>query len=209
MVIDAFLTAAERAEVVIYRPEIAERWNEASALDGHTIGSLTAHLARSVFTVQRYMAAPVASGKPTTAAGYLVAVLGDADPVDSDVHRGVRERARDEATAGHAELCARFARARHDLADTLPACDPTQPITVLDGVVLPLEEYIRSRIVELVIHLDDLCLSVGSEPPDDLYAAFDIAAAVLVQVAVRRNGPWATLRSLARRERHPSAIRAL
>ena len=207
--IDAFLSAAERAEIVVNRPEIAERWNEPSALVGHTIGSLTAHLARSVFTVQRYLAAPVGSGEPTTAAGYLVAVLGDADPMDSDVHRGVRERARDEAAAGHADLCARFAQARVDLSETLPGRDPKQLITVLDGVVLPLEEYIRSRIVEMVIHLDDLCVSVGVEPPDDLDAAFDIAAAVLVHVAVRRTGPWATLRSLARRERHPSAIRAL
>lgn len=207
--IDAFLGAAERAEMVVNRPEIAERWNEPSALDGHTIGSLAAHLARSLFTVQRYLEAPAGSGAPTAAAGYLVTVLGDADPMDSDLHRGVRERARDEASAGHAELCARFARARHDLAETLPACDLTQLITVLDGIVLPLGEYLQSRIVELVIHLDDLCVSVGVEPPDDLDAAFDIAAAVLVQVAVRRTGPWATLLSLARRERHPSAIRAL
>ncbi len=209
MVIDAFLHAAERAEMVVNRPEIAEQWNEPSALDGHTIGSLAAHLARSVFTVQRYLDAPAGSGEPTTAAGYLVAALADADPIDSDLHRGVRERARNEAGAGHADLCARFARARHDLAERLPACDLTQPITVLDGIVIPLEEYLRSRIVELVIHLDDLCVSVGAEPPHDLDAAFDIAATVLVQVAILRSGPWPTLRSLARRERHPSAIRAL
>lgn len=209
MVFDAFLHTAERVEMVLNRPEIEEQWNEPSALDGHTIGSLAAHLARSVFTVQRYLEAPAGAGEPTTAAGYLVAALGDADPIDSDLHRGVRERARDEAAAGHADLCARFGRARHDLAETLPACDLTQPITVLDGIVLPLEEYLRSRIVEMVIHLDDLCVSVGAEPPDDLDAAFDIAAAVLVQVAIRRTGPWATLRSLARRERRPSAVRAL
>lgn len=209
MVIDAFLSAAERAEIVMSRIEIAERWNEPSALDGHTVGSLTAHLARSVFTVQRYLTAQTGSGQPTTAAGYLVAVLSDADPMDSDLHRGVRERAREEATSGHADLCARFATARRHLAETLPACDLLQPVSVLDGIVLPLEEYLRTRIVELVVHLDDLCVSVGTDPPDDLDAAFDIAAAVLVQVAVRRSGPWATLRSLARRERHPSAIRAL
>lgn len=209
MVVDAFLHAAERAEMVVSQPEVAERWNEPSALDGHTIGSLAAHLARSVFTVQRYLVTPSGAGQPTTAAGYLVAVLGDADPVDSEVHRGVRARARDEAAAGHANLCARFGRARNELAETLPSCDLTQPIRVLDGIVLPLEEYLRSRIVELVIHLDDLSVSVGDEPPQDLDAAFDIAATVLVQVAVRRNGPWETLRSLARRERHPSATRAL
>ena len=209
VVIDAFLGAAEHVEVVMSRTEVAERWHEPSALDGHTVGSLAAHLARSVFTVQRYLAAPPGSGETTTAAGYLVAVLGEADPVDSDLHRGVRKRARDEAAAGPVDLRARFAQARHDLAETLPACDLRRPVSVLDGIVVPLEEYLRTRIVEMVIHLDDLCVSVGTEPPDDLDAAFDIAAAVLVQVAIRRTGPWATLRSLARRERHPPAIRAL
>lgn len=209
MVIDAFLHAAERVETAVSRPEIAARWHEPSALAGHTVGSLAAHLARSVFTVQRYLEAPVGVGEPTTAAGYLASALGDADPIDSDLHRGMRDRARDEAAAGHCDVCARFARARLDLAEMLPACDLTQPITVLDGIVLPLEEYLRTRIVELVVHLDDLCTSVDTEPPDDLGAAFDVAAAVLVEVAARRNGPWPTLRSLARRERHPAPIRAL
>lgn len=171
-------------------------------------------ICRAPVAHSRQMASNCADAAPshpwlTTAAGYVVAVLGDADPIDSDLHRGVRERARTEAEAGHADLCARLARARSELAETLPVRDLTQPITVLDGIVLPLEEYLRSRIVEMVIHLDDLCISVGAEPPDDLDAAFDIAAAVLVHVAVRRTGPWATLRSLARRERHPAAIRAL
>lgn len=209
MVIEAFLRAADCAEIGVNRPEVADRWSEPSVLDGHSIGSLAAHLARAVFTVQRYLDAPAGVGESTVAAGYLVAVLGDADPIDSDLHRGVRERANDEAAAGHADLRARFARARHDLAMTLPTCDLQQPITVLDGIVLPLEEYLRSRIVELVVHLDDLYLSLGAESPDDLGDAFDIAAAVLAQVAVRRAGPWETLRALARRERHPAAIRAL
>jgi hypothetical protein len=209
MVIDAFLHAAECAEVVVNRPEVADRWPEPSVLDGHSIGSLAAHLTRAVFTVQRYLDAPAGVGESTVAAGYLVTVLGDADPIDSDLHRSVRERANDDAAAGHADLCARFARARQDLAVTLPSSDLQQQIAVLDGVVLPLEEYLRSRIVELVVHLDDLYLSIGSQPPDDLGDAFDIAACVLAQVAVRRTGPWETLRSLARRERHPAALRAL
>lgn len=53
-------------------------------------------------------------------------------------------------------------------------------------------QYLSSRIAELVLHLDDLSVSVGDEPPQGLEAAFDIAAAVLVQVAVRRNGPCET-----------------
>ncbi len=116
MVIDAYLQAADRAETVLNLREIADQWHEPSVLDGHTVGSLAAHLARAVFTVQRYLEAPAGVGEPTTSAGYLMAVLGDADPIDSDLHRAVRDRAREEAAAGPADLCARFARARRDTA---------------------------------------------------------------------------------------------
>lgn len=209
MVTDAFLHAAECAEATVNRPEVAERWLEPSALDGHTVGGLAAHLARAVFTVQRYLDAPMRDGDPIVAAGYLARVLGNADPVDSDLHRGVRERADEEAAAGHADLCERFAGARRHLAETLPDSDLRRPIAVFDGVVLTLEEYLRTRVVELVVHIDDVSVSVGIDPPDDLGDAFDIAAAVLAQVAVRRTGSWSTLRALARRERHPAALRAL
>jgi len=46
MVIDAYLHAAERAEMVVNLPEIADQWLEPSVLDGHTVGSLAAHCRR-------------------------------------------------------------------------------------------------------------------------------------------------------------------
>jgi uncharacterized protein (TIGR03083 family) len=209
MVLDAFLDTAERVEAVLALPEVAERWHEPSALEGHTVATLAAHLARAAFTVQRYLDVPPGDGAPTTAAGYLVAALGTADPIDSDLHRSVRERAREDAEAGAAALVDRFRRTRLEVADRLTASDPQQLIGVLDGIVLPVEEYLRTRILELVIHLDDLSVSLGIEPPDLSDEAFDITAATLAQVAVRRVGPWATLRSLARAERQPEPVRAL
>jgi hypothetical protein len=209
MVLDTFLDTAERVQAVLARPEVAERWHEPSALEGHTVATLAAHVARAAFTVQRYLDVPPGDGVPTTAAGYLVAALGTADPIDSDLHRSVRERAREDAEAGPAALVDRFHRTRLEVADRLMASDPRQLIGVLDGIVLPVEEYLRTRILELVIHLDDLCVSLGIDPADLSDEAFDITAALLAQVAVRRAGPWATLRSLARAERQPEPVRAL
>jgi hypothetical protein len=64
-----------------------------------------------------------------------------------------------------------------------------------------------------VVHLDDLAVSVGHELGDRLpREAVQVALDVLVAVAVRRAGDFGGLlmvRSLARRERQPGALRAL
>lgn len=76
-------------------------------------------------------------------------------------------------------------------------------IEVLQSVVVTLEEYLRTRLVELVVHLDDLAVSVGEETGQELpQVAFDEVAAVLVRVAVREQGRLAVVR-------HPAAIRVL
>ena len=82
MLVDTFLATAERAEQVLARPEIAAHWDEPSALEGHTVASLAAHLARAAFTVQRYLDAPPVTGEPTTAAGYLAAALRGLPPAE-------------------------------------------------------------------------------------------------------------------------------
>lgn len=96
------------------------------------------------------------------------------------------------------------------LAERLPTVDPHTLVAVRDDIVLPIEAYLRTRLVELVLHLDDLAVSVQRDGADAVPPeAYADVAAVLARVAVERSGPRATIRSLARRERHPEAVRAL
>lgn len=208
-----FLHLAAAAEDALRRDALATRWSEDSALAGYSIGGLAGHLARAVLTVDRYLDEPATAGEPTDPAGYLVRVLGTHDPVTSALHTGVRARGDEEAANGPIELADRIRDARCRLGERLATTPPGQPIEVLDGVVLTLDDYLRTRVVELVIHLDDLGVSLGGDVvdvedaiPDEAYA---ITASVLAQVAVARVGGRATVRSLARRERHPDAVRAL
>ncbi len=69
---------------------------------------------------------------------------------------------------------------------------------VFAGLVLPLGEYLATRLVEQTVHLDDLARSVGREPwplPD---AATELVCAVGLEVAQRRFGGTALLRALYR-----------
>lgn len=205
-----FLATAEIAEGLIGSDAVAEHWTGDSALPGYTVQGLAGHLARAVLTVDRYLDDHDAVGRPVSAAGYFAAVLAAHHPTDSDFHTSVRERGTQQGAVGQIALVGQLAAARVGLAERLAGLDSQHRIAVLDGVVMTVPDYLCTRLVELVVHSDDLAVSVGLDGPADVPpGAYEIVAGVLAQVAVHRAGPLATIRSLARRERHPEAVRAL
>lgn len=204
-------TPPHRAEVLITNSQIvADRWDEASALFGYTVGGLAGHLARAVLTVDGYLDRPSPSGEPAGSADYFVRVLGTHDPVAADLHVAVRDRASQEAGHGPEALVARVRAARLRLESRLTTIDGGTTIDVLDGTVMTVEAYLETRLVELVVHLDDLAVSVGLDVAVDINdQAYAVVASVLAQVAAARAGGLTTVRSLARRERQAEAVRAL
>lgn len=205
-----YLSTAAAAERLIGEDVVAARWDQDSALAGYTVGGLAGHLARAVLTVGRSLDDATAAGDPVDAAGYFVRVLGAHDPLTSDLHGSVRARGIQEAAAGPGPLLERLRQARRALQSRLPEVDPDARIVVLDGVVISVGDYLDTRIVELVVHSDDVAVSVGLDIADAIeQQAYATTAAVLAQVAAARGGGLATVRSLARRERQPEAVRAL
>lgn len=212
MVPEIFSLCAAAAEQLIASDAVGRRWDDASALEGYTVAGLAGHLARAVLTVEPYLEAAgrAEPDRLADAAGYFVAVLAGHDPVDSDVHRTVRARGAEQAADGPAVLAAAVRDARTRLAARLDADTLRQVVAVRDGVTMTVEDYLRTRVVELVVHCDDLAVSVGGHEPEMLPAeAYPVAAAVLAEVAVRRAGGLATVRSLSRRERQPHGATAL
>jgi hypothetical protein len=80
-------------------------------------------------------------------------------------------------------------------------------IVVTAGMELPIDEYLVTRIVELVTHTDDLAVSVGLPTPEPDPVAATLAVHCLVSLGRRRHGDLAVIRALTRRER--DAIEAL
>lgn len=211
-ILAAFLGTAERVERMLGSKAVAEHWDVPSALEGYTVAGLAGHLGRGVLTVEQYIEAPAPpeDAELTDAAGYLTTVLGTHDPIDSDFHRAVRARSFEASTIGAPALAREVGRARQHLAQHLDGAAMGRRIEVLQGVVITVEEYLRTRLVELVVHADDLAVSIGKGNEQELQPdAYEEVALVLVQVAVRRQGGLSVVRGLARRERHPEPIRAL
>lgn len=80
----------------------------------------------------------------------------------------------------------------------------------LAWAVLGVERSLDTRLVELVVHRDDVAASLG-EAAGDLVsssdAAYERVAGVLARLAARRFGGREVVRGLARRQRHPDAVR--
>lgn len=196
----SFLAAAGEARRLLDHPELDSKWREPSVLDRMSIGGLTAHLSRAVTLVMHYLATP---GKAplTDGPGYFVHLMdGPGEDLDDDLATAVRARADQEAEAGPADVRRRWDEAVRRLETDLEAGSMTRPIAVR-GSSMAVSDYLVTRLVELVIHSDDLAASLRTQPPEFAPETTDLVIGCLVEVARRRASPLALIRFMSRRER--------
>jgi hypothetical protein len=213
-----YVAAARTAVELLAAPELDQRWDEASVLAELGVGDLAGHLALSgVLVVERVLDEPdPRSPEPITGGEYYARFEGSED-VGSDLNVAVRERSHTVAVQGREHVLTMASQALERLADRLVA-EPADRQIASRGLALTLEEFLRTRCVEIAVHVDDLELSIGLGPgltaadpvpdvPDDVVAD---AVAVLVDTSIARHGTRAVLTALSRRERDQvDALRAL
>jgi hypothetical protein len=73
---------------------------------------------------------------------------------------------------------------------------------------LSFDDYLVTRVMEIVVHSDDLAVSVGVEPPVLPEVVLGPVLALLVGVSLQRHGQASVVRALTRRERAPDTIAA-
>jgi hypothetical protein len=195
----SYMAAAAVAREVIARPEVAAAWDGPSALRKLSVRGLAGHLARSVVTVSDYLAAPPPDPGPgLTAAAYFAGTFPD-DDIDSDVNVVVRTRGEEQAAEGRDALVELLDTLLAQLTEQLPLEPASRTMKVINDGLILLDEYLRTRLVELALHIDDLCVSVHIVTPD--IPGIDVAIRTLVDVARLQHGDVAVLRALGRRER--------
>lgn len=193
----AFLAAASVAVDLIGRKDVGDRWQDPSALEGYDVGPLAGHLARALLTVHWYLDMPEPDPPTITAAEYFATVgRGGATPEDE---AQVRARGAEAAKGGWARLYLDAGRALDHLTERLAPQPAERRIPAL-GRALLLDEYLRTRIVELVVHVDDLARSLQVAVPALPLGATHLAIEVLVDTARVRHGERAVLHALTRRE---------
>jgi hypothetical protein len=208
-----FLETVAAAAPLLAEPALAERFDGPSALAQFTVRGLAGHLLRAMTSVEGYLDGPEPDRSPATgtevisAAAYYASVVAGPTDLGSDLHRAIRRRGVEAASGSPVELARRWS----DCADRLRARLVAEPagrlVRVYGDLVLSLDDYLVTRLIELVVHVDDLAVSLDVVPPPLPTGATGPAIATLVEVARVRHGDAAILRALTRRER--DAVAAL
>jgi hypothetical protein len=191
-----FLDGARAVVDAIGSPAVSTAWDQPSILDQQTVGSVAGHVARAgIWVVGGYLEQDPPD-VPTfeSAADYYATI---AAMLTEDAHRAVRERSGAVAATGWSAVVDDAATSLAALTARLPA-EPADRITPVAGGAMRLDDYLATRIVEQVVHLDDLARSVDVDPwpvPDDVV---QVALATGVEIGVRRWGAPAMIRALFR-----------
>ena len=150
-----------------------------------------------MWVVEDYLDGDVPAGAVDfeTAAEYFATII---DHLRDGDHQAIRDRGAAIAAAGHAAVNDELASRLTALRTRLPAEPADRQLSVVGGNVMRLDDYLWTRIVEQVVHLDDLARSLDKEPwihPPD-------AAALVVscgaEIGRRRFGDAAMIRAIYR-----------
>lgn len=193
-----FLAGASQVASTLDDPVVAAAWNSDSVLEMQTIGSLCAHLARGgVSVVGEYLdrGAPDSPPDFDSAGHYFAGVMAMADDA---VHASIRQRGADLAAQGWEHVVERLTSSVADLRERLEAEPANRMIEVFDGKVMKLDDYLHTRVVEQVVHLDDLARSLERPAPRFAPGAVQVTIAAAMEIGRRRHGDVELMRSLYR-----------
>jgi hypothetical protein len=206
----AFLDASSAAAALLRDPALAERWSTPSALPGFTVGGLARHLANQVTRTVTLLEAPPGDDEAVvpvldhfTGSGWVTSGR------DGEGNVLIRIRG-EEGAAGISpeDLAAEVDAAVAELRTTVPA-QHEERIVDIGKWALRIDDFLLTRVLELVVHLDDLAVSVDVPTPPLPPAAVDATVELLGRLAVWRHGALPVLRALTRQERAPGSIAAL
>ena len=196
----AYLDSYEALRPLAEAPELRVKWDTESVLKDFTVRGLAGHLiVRTGWAVLDYLGSAVEPGiAPIDAAAYYATVLGQMDAAE---HEQVRVRGEAAAPDGPAGLLASYDQAAVGVADRLGSEPEERLVKVYGNLVMYLNDYLVTRIVEILVHADDLALSLGIDTPAFPDAAYDLATEHLLKVARLQHGGRAVLMAFSRRER--------
>jgi hypothetical protein len=204
---ESFLAAARISADLARRPEVAERWAAESACAGMTVGGLAHHLVSQLTNTTRLLAAEPRDDVPISLLEhYERAAWVEAD-LDDEVNVRIREDADHDAAGGPEALGSLVDDALDVLPDLLAGSADAAWIP-WQGWALSTEDYLTTRLMEMVVHSDDLAASVGVPTPEFPEGVLVPVFTLLTGVAARRHGQVAVVRALSRPQRAPDLVSA-
>ncbi len=205
----AFVEAAGSALALIRDPAVVDRWTEASALRGFTVGGLAAHLGSQVLSADRALHEPVPPVETVGLLDHYARSLWVGAPLDEGANAQILTGGEDAAGQGPQAVAVKVNEALARLTAALPAESGTRIVHLpWWSWSLSLDDLLVTRMMEIAVHSDDLAVSVGLPTPPLPAAVLEPVLDLLARLATRRHGATALLRAYSRAERAPASIAA-
>ncbi len=205
------LVAATRTSIELAVGDLVrEAWGDESACAGMTVGGLAHHLLAQTRHVVRGLGTAAAPDAPVIglldhyaqAPWVQASRSGETDPDQDDKDNAA-------AAAGHERVLADARQALADLPGALAR--PRDPDVVhipWQGWSLATPDFATTRMMEMVVHGDDLAASVGLPTPEHDPLVVDAVLDLLVHVSLARHGQVALVRALSRPRRSSGDVSA-
>ena len=201
----AFVSAARFAGEVIRDPAVGASWDQPSALQRMTVGDVAGHLFLVVRRVDKRLDDSFQlEGAGAPLGGMMYPRVDRPEDLDLDIHEQVRRDARHVAEWGWPDLGQAYADRLTKLEGRLAAAIPHS--IAFGDQRMDTGEYLGSRVVEVLVHVDDLAVSVEAAFSSPPWAAVEAALVHLLGAARRVHGDLALLRAFTRRERVPAGV---
>ena len=206
----AVVHAAELVHRLVARPEVAAAWTRESSCAGMTVGGLTRHLVEQSLYVVRLIG-PGAVPRADAPTSDLLEHYATSDWVGADLddesNRFVVVKSEGQATEGPEAAVALQAGAVADIPGVLTDAPALMYLPWQDAL-MPTDDFLVTRLMEMVVHSDDLAASVDVPAPDFGPAVLTPVLGLLTALAVVRHGQDAVVRTLTRPQRAPESISA-
>lgn len=197
------ISAVDRVTELVARPQIERSWDEGSSCEGMTVAGLARHLIAQAEHVDTLLQ-PGAPTRPdaevlAVADHYARSAWAHAD-LDDPVNTSLRDRTNTQGTAGYHAAVETLADARSRLPEVIAGA-PELTFLPWQGWSLTTDDFLVTRLMEVVVHSDDLAVSVGLPTPAFGADVLDPVLRLLSILSVRRHGEVALVRALTRPQR--------
>lgn len=204
----AVLRAVDQLVDLVAAAAVADAWDQESVLPGMTVGGLTRHLvSQPECAVEFLTAAPPEAAETVSLLDYFARVDWLTAGVGDLENTSIRDDFNEMAEPGHADSVDVLQHSRDQLPEALRHAQPTTFVP-WQGCALALDDFLVCRLLEIVVHADDLAVSTGQLAPRFEDAVLDPVVGLLASLSLRRHGQDAVVRALARAERSVQPVSA-
>lgn len=206
---DDFFGAARIALALMRAPQVADNWDKPSALPEFGVSGLAGHLAYQVLPLPGMLAAPPEDVPTVPLMEHYARANWTELDIDSEFHTRIRNGGENIAAEGHQALCDRVEHTIATLQETLNA-QGNRPVRMphWGPWAVSLDDYLLSRVMEFVVHSDDLAVSVGADTPEFPRGVNEQVIDLLSRMALNRHNAIDIVRAFSRKERAPQDITA-